>query len=196
MQPATTQAIEALLCKRCNQEVDWCSSYGEPGYSDPERGIIFADWNHVSSVVYDWLEHHGYALEWSDEWIISHEVGKAYRTSPDCYSWRPSYVITEDCDIIGRDEIESGDQIDSYIELLLDSDRHADNFDIDWTKHGFRKLNADAYESGFHPGQTDDPRKILKAAQEALPGHEFLFSIDSVGQFDARFSLWARKVET
>lgn len=185
------EAIRGLIEARCG-DVDWCESYGEPGYSDPERGIIFANWNKVSRPVQDWLESHGYSLEWSDEWIVSHETNKAYRTSPDSYGWLPSYVLTEDCDILGVDEIRNGDCIDSYIEHLLNSDRAADTFGIDWTKHGFRKLNPDAYESGFHPGQTDDPRKILAAAQAEYPLDDFLFSIDSKGQFDVNFSLWAR----
>src|SRR5207244_4863009 len=185
------QAIEALLQKRCG-EVDWCSTYGEPGYSDPERGIIFANWNHVSRPVQDWLEHHGYALEWSDEWIISHETSTAYRSSPDSHGWRPSYFMTEDGDIIGADEVRNGDEIDTYVAYLLDDANRADTFGIDWTEHGFRKLNDQAYESGFHPGQTDDPRKLLKAAQAEHPNHEFLFSIDGSGQFDIDFSLWAR----
>lgn len=185
------RAIEGLLTKRCG-DVDWCESYGEPGYSNPERGIIFANWNHVSRSVQDWLEHHDYALEWSDEWITCGETSKAYRTSPDSYSWLPSYVMTEDCGIIGADEVRDGEQIDAYIEHLLNNDRAADTFGVDWTKHGFRKLNPEAYEAGFHPGQTDDPCKILVAAQVAHPGHDFIFSIDDKGQFDTRFSLWAR----
>jgi hypothetical protein len=188
----SAEAIHALIEKRCRGDVDWCSSYGEPGYSDSERGIIFANWNKVSQSVQDWLEHHDYSIEWSDEWIIDHETSKAYRTSPTSYGWRPSYVLTEDCEIIGRDEVESGDQIDAYIDYLLNDAHRADTFDIDWTKHGFRKLNREAYESGFHPGQTDDPRKILRAAQEQFPNDDFLFSIDETGQFDMRFSLWAR----
>ena len=77
------QAIHALIETRCRGGVDWCASYGEPGYDAPEHGIIFANWNYVSKSVYSWLENHGYALEWSDEWIISHETGKAYRSSPE-----------------------------------------------------------------------------------------------------------------
>jgi hypothetical protein len=188
----STQAISALLEKRCRDGIDWCESYGEPGYSDTERGIIFANWNHVSRIVQDWLEHHGYALEWSDEWIACHETGKAYRTSPDSYAWTPSYVMTEDCEIIGRDEVLAGDQVDAYIAHLLNNDRAADTFGIAWAKHGFCKLNPESFEAGFHPGQTDDPRKILAAAQVEHPDHDFLFSIDSKGQFDTRFSLWGR----
>ena len=191
----SAQTIEALIQKRCKGDVEWCGQYGEPGYDAPEHGIIFANWNHVSRPVQDWLEHHGYALEWSDEWIVDWEVSKAYRTSPDSYGWRPSYVMLESGDIIGAGDIRNGDCVDAYIEHLVNSDRAADTFGVDWTQHGFRKVNTESYESGFHPGQTDDPRKILAAAQAEHPNQEFIFSVDSVGQFDTHFSLWSREIE-
>ena len=32
----------------CNQyNIEWCSHYGEPGYTDPPRGILFANWNNI-----------------------------------------------------------------------------------------------------------------------------------------------------
>ena len=191
----SADAIHALLEKRCRGDIDWCGAYGEPGYDAPEHGIIFANWNHISKTVYSWLESHGYALEWSDEWIVSHETNKAYRSSPDSYGWKPAYFLTDGGDVIGADEIRNGDEVDTYIEYLVDDANRADTFDIDWTQYGFRKLNPDAYESGFHPGQTDNPRKILAAAQVEYPDHEFLFSIDDTGQFDVRFSLWARSTK-
>jgi hypothetical protein len=176
---------------------EWCAEYGEPGYDTPEHGIFFANWNNVPRCIGDWLEHHGYATEWSDEWIISYETNKAYRSSPDSYGWKRSYVMFDNGDIIGRDEIENGDQIDEYIAYLLDDPSKADTFDVDWTQYGFIKLNADAYESGFHPGQTDNPKVILQAARKQYgPDVEFIFSIDDVGQFDVNFSLWMRAKET
>src|SRR5215831_14773837 len=89
--------------------IEWCSHYGEPGYTDPEKGILFANWNDVPKELSDSLEAEGFELEWSDEWIISHETDKAYRSSPDCYSWTPYYVLTDDGEVIGGDEIENGD---------------------------------------------------------------------------------------
>lgn len=188
----TAETIMHLLDKR-GAYPEECRSYGEPGYSDPDRFIIFANWNHVKRSTYEWLESHGYALEWGDEWTISYETSKAYRISPDSHGWRPSFVILDNGETLGRDEIEAGDCVDEYIDHLLNDARKADTFDIDWTKHGFVKLNEDAFESGFHPGQNDKPSDILKAAQRNDPDSDYLFSVDSVGQFDARFSIWARK---
>jgi hypothetical protein len=188
-----SDTIRAILEKHgCCPE--WCAEYGEPGYNNSRNGILFANWNHIRRSTCDWLEHHGYSLEWEDEWIISYETNKAYRSSPDSYDWKPSYSIMDDSEIIGADEIHDGDYVDQYIEHLLNNPRRADTFNVDWTKHGFTLVNNE-YEHGFHPGQTDDPKKILKDAQIKSPDCDFLFSIDSTGQFDMRFSIWSRKRE-
>jgi hypothetical protein len=191
----TIETIEKILNKH-GADLEYARHYGERGYDDPENWILLSNWNHVKRPTQDWLESHGYSLEWSDEWVVSYENdSKAYRTSPDSYGWKPSYIILDDGDIIGRDDIESGDEIDTYIGHLLNDSNKADTFDVDWTQHGFVKLNDDSYESGFHPGQNDKPKDILKEAQRKNPNSDFIFSIDSTGQFDLNFSIWARTKE-
>ncbi len=170
------------------QDLDYCLAYGEPGYSDPERGILFANWNDVPQRIQDVLENNGFALEWSDEWIIDHDAGKAYRSSPDSYSWTPSYVLTEDCEIIGEADYDT----DLYIEYLLnDTNRCATFRSFNPADHGFVKFNGE-YESGFHPGQNDDPDKVAKQIEDKYPDHDYLFTINGVGQFDTRWSAWIR----
>ena len=177
------------------ETMDYASGYGEPGYSDPDKAILFANWNYFSREVTDLLERAGYAIEWSDEWTINYDGNmKAYRTQPDSYGWQSSIIYLDDGRTVSADEIESGDCVDEYIDYLLNDADRCDTFNIDWTKHGFTKLNEDSYESGFHPGQNDKPTDILKAAQKSHPDHNFIFSLDSKGQFDARFSIWARPV--
>lgn len=65
------------LCERHvrHKQVDCALAYGEPGYSDSDApsGILFADWNDCPSWLKEGLERRGFALEWSDEWIISYE---------------------------------------------------------------------------------------------------------------------------
>ena len=81
------------------EDIQWAAEYAEPGYSDPESGILFADWNACSRRVQSLLEAAGYALEWDEEWYVC-ECGKAFRVSPNSYSWLPSYVeaLTLDVD--------------------------------------------------------------------------------------------------
>lgn len=180
-----------------HHDVDCALSYGEPGYSDPSNGILFADWNDCPRWLTDGLERRGFALEWSDEWIISYENNsKAYRQSPDCYSWKPYFVLTEDCDVIGGDEIESGDQAEWYInKYLLNDPTHCNVFHIDLASFGFRQFNG-IFETGWHPGQNDKPQDVFRRIQRELPDHDIIFSLDSVGQFDAHWTAWVRKQDT
>lgn len=78
--------------RKANQEIEnleWASDYAEPGYKTPEKGIVFADWNVFPTVVCSILERYGYEIEWSDEWSICGDCGKAVRTQPDGYCWKP-----------------------------------------------------------------------------------------------------------
>lgn len=85
-------------------DVKLCSYYGEPGYTDPENGIVFANWNNISSTLANYLESAGYGLEWSDEWMIDYNHDKAYRTSPDSYGWQSSIVLSGDCEWLTPDD--------------------------------------------------------------------------------------------
>jgi hypothetical protein len=170
---------------------DYASEYGEPGYDNPRRGIVFANWNPFPRGLDDVLERAGYSVEWSDEWIVS-ETGKAYRSSPDSYGWKPYYVLTDDGDVIGGDEIESGDQLEWYVnEYLLNNPRRANVFKIDLAALGFKRFNGE-FETGFHPGQNDDPKQVCAHIRRDLPDHDIVFSLDSVGQFDQKWTAWTR----
>lgn len=183
------------LCQRYvrYQDVDYAPNYGEPGYSDPETGILFANWNDCPKWLIAGLERRGYELEWKDEWIIAHETGKAFRTEPDSYSWKPYYVISEDSgEVIGGDEIESGDELEWYInEYLLNDPTKCNLFDIDLASQGFEQFGG-RYETGWHPGQNDSPPKVFERIQRERPDYDVVFSLDSKGQFDTEWSAWIR----
>ena len=170
--------------------------YGEPGYDSPRNGIVFADWNHFPRGLDDILERAGYAVEWSDEWNISYETGKAYRSSPDCYSWTPYFVMTDDGDIVGGDEIESGDQAEWYIdEYLLNNPRRANVFrKLDLSKYGFQLAFPQEHdcETGFHAGMDDKPADQFKRAQAAWPRHDVVFEITETSQFYSTWRAWVR----
>jgi hypothetical protein len=185
---------------------NWTHDYVEPGYSTPDRGILFGNWNTKQAYVQGKgyvgaedtrpkrfaaiAEYAGYALEWSDEWSTCEDCGKAFRTSPDSYSWLPAYVTIGDCSYVCHECVDWADYVES--ELLNEVDK-ADTNDIDLASMGFTKWNDERFESGFHPGQTDKPRDIVKR----LPsGHDYVFQIDGKGQFDISFSVWIRKQET
>jgi hypothetical protein len=166
----------------------WSNEYAEPGYSDPKKGILFANWNKFSGDVTRLLENYGYEIEWSDEWSTCQECGKAIRMSPDSYGWQPSYFIMNDCELF----CTACCPMEEYLESLEDNPRTALNDHIDPADYGYEKLEGD-FENGFHPGQNDNTKEIYKRLHDQ--GHKrLLFNIDGVGQFDISFSIW-KKVE-
>jgi len=172
--------------------------YSEPGYS----GDIIAtgNWNVVGNK-YDQdiqkfsggdntlkrlaeaLDRIGVKTEWEDEWSSCCECGKLVRSSPDSYSWKPSYAILESS-IICRSCIDP----EEYLRHLENNPSSCNSFyHIDPANYSYIKVGE--YEHGFYPGQNDDPKRIFKELQEK--GHDrIIFNMDRVGQFDQRFSAW------
>ena len=162
------------------EDLGWAPAYAEPGYLKPKKAILFFNWNEVGRRTFDLLEQYGFECEWEDEWTQCGGCGKALRTSPDSYSWQPSYF-----EIDGELTCIECTDIEAYLETLEDNPRRAVNDHIDPADYGYVKLEGD-FENSFHPGQNDNPREIFKRLQAA--GHKrLLFNISSVGQFDIRF---------
>lgn len=175
---------------------DIANEYGEPGYlrEREKNGIIFANWNNVPKRVADWCEKH-FAIEWSDEWIVAWASSKAYRTNADCYDWKP-YFWENDGEIIGGDEIENNEYIqEDYVNYLVNNPRAVNYFAFDLTKHGF-ELARSGCESGWFPGQTDNPKEILEKILEKNPDAEVIFGEYSLSQFYCQFSVWVRLPES
>ena len=194
----------------------WAFEYAEPGYKTPESGILFGNWNDKDRYDPDTktrikvsdlpsrfakiAEYAGYAIEWSDEWITCENCNKAIRTSPDCYSWTPSYVLLRECSVVCLECLDN--VIEDYLsEMIGESNRVIpENVarHIDFEAHGFTQVNEEAYESGFHPGQEDTGPKVIKtltASGVITDDTEWLFVQDEQSQFYIRFSLWIRKVD-
>jgi hypothetical protein len=72
------------------------STYGEPGYTQPRHGILFANWNMFPDTLPALLEQLGYESEWSDEWTTCEDCHKAFRIQPTGYSWTPSIQFRAD----------------------------------------------------------------------------------------------------
>lgn len=181
------------IVERHAGECQYASVYGEPGYDDPEGGILLANWNKVPKTVQEGLARRGFELEWFDEWTLIGCPEKAYRTKGDCYAWTQYYVWPEDGDPVGGDKIENDEETRRWYveEYLLDDPTHCNLFRIDFAAMGFIRLEP-GYETGFHPGQTDDPKKVFEQLQAKMPGKEFLFDLTSTGQFDIGWQVWAR----
>jgi len=188
-------------------ELEWAPGYAEPGYDEPESGILFANWNPQSfgdfntgkgrvesfcsrlGALIEKAEA-GYALEWSDEWTTCCDCGKAVRTSPDSYSWAPSYMLVNECEPVCHDCLDPNTIED---EIKNNPDR-CDVCDINWEERGWVKFNGD-FETGFHPGQDDDPREVFKTIRNKHTGVDVLFQLSGVGQFDATWVAFYKDFE-
>jgi hypothetical protein len=81
----------------------FAKEYAEPGYSQPDKAILFANWNYFPRGIDTILENYGFAIEWSDEWSTCEDCGKAVRTNPDCWDWKPSFALVGDCTLLCLD---------------------------------------------------------------------------------------------
>jgi hypothetical protein len=184
-QTRARKIIDALY-SRNSTEVDQCSSYGEPGYTNPEQSILFANWNQVPERVQNYLEQAGFELEWSDEWYIDRDNDKAWRTSPNGYDWSCSvhyadgYVLTPDDDVTEWIS-EMEDAPDKALPEWVSESDLVDN--------GYRKHNGDDYENGLHPGQNDNPRTIYKELQSI---GNVVFRFTEHSQFYVKFDVWVK----
>lgn len=194
------------------ESITSATTYSEPGYSDPKSLILFGDWNttipprlekHWDSPVHRFSRDHnimtrvcklleklGCELEWEDEWAICSVCEGAVRTSPDSYGWRKSYygdaedLICKECTL--KDPA-------NYLCWLQNNPKRADTFDLPLKDLGYVQV-ADRLEHGFHHGQDADPQVITKHLRKCGVT-KFLFSLDSVGQFDMDFSVWVHQDE-
>jgi hypothetical protein len=125
----------------------------------------------------------------ADEYSSCCSCGKLIKTSPSYYGNLPEYLYT-DCEILCADCYTDDDIIGLY---LNDADKAVNPRQLrkSLKKHGFI-CYRDNLESGFHPGQTDNPHKISQELEAEIPGAEWIFCIDGAGQFDIHFSLWYR----
>lgn len=90
------------------------SGYAEPGYDDPDSGLIATgNWNptwrglepddQTMPRVARLLEKLGIELEWCDEWTFCTKCHKLVRTEANSYDWTPSYyeldgeIVCEEC---------------------------------------------------------------------------------------------------
>lgn len=172
-----------------------CTEYGEQGYylEEGKKAILFADWNDFDDYpnFMEWIEEN-YEIEWSDEWVIDYECDKAYRTSPDSYGWQRQFRFTECGQLITPDN-----DIEDWIEhcVMTDEGQQARclPYFIDKERlieQGFKLISEDN-ANGLH-GRADNPNEIAEEVFDETEYTEIIFVLDSVGQFELEFSVYAR----
>jgi len=174
--------------------------FSEPGYDGEEW--VTGNWNprrfprdgeppltneeSLPSRLADALEKLGVETLWLDEWEPCHECYKAVRTVENSYSWLPSYINVE-----GTFLCMNCATFDDVEDEAVNNHNYAVPRQFDLSAEGFTRYNDLYYESGWHPGQNDNP-EVLKAQAQDEGWEDVVFQLDSTGQFDMRFSMWVR----
>ena len=182
--------------------------YAEPGYTDPDSGLIATgNWNprswgqdgvpapksdRVMPRIADILDKLGVELEWEDEWEACGKCNKLVRTSPDSYGWTRSYWRDEYGEVACQDCVLEDPS--DYLKFLEGNPQSADTLDLDLGEAGYFQVNEESFESGLYGNQCDNPEVIAESMRK-LGVNRFVFGIDSVGQFDVNFSLWVHESE-
>lgn len=196
--------------------VDYATSYGEPGYSLGSGATPLVvlgyywcrcdnyedEYNvdlplHSISVHYpdEWetMEENGVEFEWYDEWVVVHEEGAAYRTSPDSYSWTPSVIADGEHGIwltpntADEDWFAWASNNPDYCipEAMLD----------DWPADDWKQYEGD-FQAGLHEGMDSKPADIYAEILEATPeGTEVIFVLTEGSQFYITFTAYYRLPE-
>lgn len=126
----------------------------------------------------------------SDEYSVCEHCNKAFRTSPDSYSWVANYwvgdgfILCEDCVM--------EDYSEEYLKSLENNPNIANTIlsDDEIEKAGYKKVVADC-ESGWY-GRCDDPEKMLEQEKQNNKDGRYLFSISGKGQFHTDFDMWEK----
>jgi len=171
-------------------ELNWFPAYANADTSG-DKGVLSANWNYVSRETQNLLERAGYSLDWCDAVCSCGGCNKAIQTQPSHYGWKPEYVET-DGDILCEECVK--DDPSSILDEYRGNPAKALTLDgIDLTDHGYARVET-TFENGFHPGQDDDPKAIARALEDRGI-EDYIFTVDTVGQFDMRFSVWVSREE-
>lgn len=190
--------------------LNWLERHEESGYSnygyigdlqeyDGGETVIIANWNKLPDKLTSFIEHKIDCICGFEDSYHMCECGKIIITEPGYYGGQGDYFLTE-YDLLCRQC--AIDSIDEIIERVKnDSNKTVKTWMIEAIKEqGFTCLEKEneecpIYETGYHPGQNDDPHKIAKWIEKNLPKHDYIFALTDVGQFDVHWTAFIRRVE-
>lgn len=190
--------VSGLVCRieRFNEGKPWNQQIEVPTIAETEDGpfIILDSWEQARKLAevaglksrypkypdFDDRVQSGF----SDEYTTCSDCNALIRTSPDSYSWQPDFIV-DDCGIHCAQYVQ--DNPEDTIDAVKNTDTPLP-VSIDPEAHGWVRLNKQSLESGFFPGQTDNPETYRRALTNA--GVDYLFRIDEPSQFYTRWSVW------
>ena len=190
---------EPKVQNRVNNICLHTEGYAEPEYSSEVGLVATGNWNQVSNCnehgdllrrISTIFENMGIECEWFDEWCNCSYCNKLIRNCPDSYSWKPSFFYFDGevtcIECLKKDPVE-------YLKSLEDNSSVANTIDINPSDFGYVLIDGNK-QSGWYPGQNDNPDKIAKELREQGISR-FLFNIKLVGQFDCYWSVYLHKDE-
>lgn len=209
------------------EQADGCfqlhESYAEPGYTDPESGLIATgDWNSRTvrrkvypRVIPSWLTVKDPDATYEHIDNTMPRIGTILKKLGAELEWEDEWCACEECHKLFRTSPNSYswtrsywdsegcgyyceacviDDPEDYLESLEGNPRKANTLDLDLEKQGYRKVDID-FENGLHGGQDDNSEKIAESLRK-LGVERFIFEIDGVGQFEISFSVWVHETES
>ena len=200
-------SLLAQVRDQCDVDIREAEDYAEPGYSlvMPDTYVLLANWNketkwnretnksetisNLMPLLAKFAEEVNCSIEWSDEWAVC-ECQKAFRISPDSYGWTMYGGTIADMHVCG--ECIKIDP-EEYFEEISGNPRMAITVNgLNPEDHGYMRLNPESFEYGLYGGQKASSDAIARTLVSAGIT-EFLFSVDSAGQFDMRFSVFVKE---
>ena len=188
--------------------IAWLENHKESGYSsygyvgdlqeyDGGETVIIANWNNLSNKLTSFIERKTEVIcGFDDEYPIC-ECGKFVSIQPGCYGDQGNYFYT-DCSLFCRQcTIEQIEEIIEYVKN--DSNKAIKTWMIPAIEQeGFTCLEREGedcpiYETGYHPGQNDNPEDIAKWIEKNLPNYDYVFALTDVGQFDVHWTVFIKK---
>ena len=118
------------------------------------------------------------STEWSDEWSLCDDCGRAVRTQPGCYSWKASFADLGG-ELLCTDCIE--DHPDTYLEHVVNELRDGTLLDLE--TNGFVRVTRDEYHrwgNGLYDHHDDDPRAQIDLLNTAVPGVKFISPVPTI----------------
>jgi hypothetical protein len=200
-------AVDSMIQHQLDDITFCCVGYAESGYDSKSNVIAFGNWNDAIDYVNQErkvlddsmsklskrLEELKIEMEWSDEWTTCDKCGKAVRTNGDSHGWQRAYDTIENEMVCHECITKNKASIKNYLQYLENKHTKAVTINVNPEDHGYNKVDRE-FENGWYGGQDDDPESIANALREQNITR-FVFSIDSVGQFDLHFTVYIHRSE-
>ncbi len=188
-------------------ELDYFDGYADGQTSEP---VVKGNWNNLNHKMNDdatkletlpgrlcnALERIGVEAVWCDEYTACGECMKAIRTQPDSYQWVAEFTYLEDAGYVCTHCLQTKYGVDALESFINEPHKAVTFFDAaQLESFGFERhpdSDAASFESGWHPGQTDNPETILASILESRPDAQVVFLIDESSQFSVSFSAFVR----